>query len=245
MDIVDIAGRTRVFGAPQDWNPERDGECGALPIRDERFAPGTNKMVSEWKPSAIEIEHLKLGAPLQLGIIGTTHPVVSLGVGAVPPRPAEESAARMSRIEALLKALEEWPERLIEQDMDVTSRADLTVVLTRARLLILDLLGISAKPMGEQIADALATQAKVHAADIAGGSDEAAGSLPDMLTFARRWLPECFPANEEGQIPFARALCESLMDAAEVHMKREAERRQDEAWDRAEGAARRDALKDE
>jgi hypothetical protein len=28
-----IAGWNAAPGAPRDWDPERDGECGALPIR--------------------------------------------------------------------------------------------------------------------------------------------------------------------------------------------------------------------
>jgi hypothetical protein len=86
MDIVEIAGATRHLGAPKDWDPARDGECGSLPIRDEPFAPGVNRMVSEWRPSPEEIELLAQGAPLQLHIIGTTHPVVALGVGSVPAK---------------------------------------------------------------------------------------------------------------------------------------------------------------
>jgi hypothetical protein len=97
------------------------------------------------------------------------------------------------------------------------------VVFGQARALILALLGISAKPRGEQIADALAARAKASAQEIAG--DDAAGTLPDMLRFTKRWLPECFPAEENGQIPFARALCESLVECAEAHLKREAEER--------------------
>jgi hypothetical protein len=233
MDIIDIAGQTRVFGAPADWSAEKFGECGALPIRDEPFADG-NKMVSEWKPTEIELEHLKLGAPLQLGVVGTVHPVVSLGVGAVPPREREEPAARMSRIQALMADLERHPE-------DMTY-AEGTKLFSQARQLILDLMGISAKPVGEQIAAALDARARTMAAAEAGGADAAAGDLADMLKFTRRWLPECFPAEDNGQIPFARALCDSLMDAAEAHLKREAAEREDARLDRLATDTRRNAL---
>lgn len=212
MDIIDIAGRTRVFGAPKDWNADRDGPCGGLPIRDEG-----SLMISEWRPSEIELEHLKLGAPIQLGVVGTVHPVVSLGVGAAPPREREEPAARMSKIQALMTTLERGPDMLT---LDEEQAA-----FTGARQLILALMGISAKPVGEQIAVALEARARALAAQEVGET-EAAGDLGDMLKFARRWLPECFPAQDDGQIPFARALCDSLMDAAEAHLKREVEEKQ-------------------
>lgn len=242
MDIIEIAGKTRDFGKPLDWNDERDGPCGSLPIRDETFAPGVNKMVSEWRPSQIELEHLKLGAPLQLGVVGVVHPVVSLGVGAVPPREAETPAARMTKIQALMDALEAGPACNCTAPSEEQQRQDVET-FRGARRLILDLLGISAKPVGEQIADALAVRARASAEEIAG--EEATGKLPGMLRFTRRWLPECFPADDNGHIPFARALCESLVECAEAHLKREAEERRDAALDRAAGDARRDALRED
>jgi hypothetical protein len=40
-----IAGWNAAPGAPRDWNPEQDGECGALPIR--MFPPAAAKGQTE------------------------------------------------------------------------------------------------------------------------------------------------------------------------------------------------------
>lgn len=208
MDIIDIPGRTHVFGAPKDWNEERDGLCGALPVRAEAMGPGLYKMISEWRPNEIELEHLKLGAPLQLGVVGVVYPVVSLGVGSVPVPKAEEPTAKLSRVQRLMDVLERGPDRLTLDEEQAAFRD--------ARALILALMGISAKPKGEQIAVALAARAR-QLAEV----DQEDSDLGTMVKFARRWLPECFPATDVGQVPFARAVIESVLDAADAHLKRE------------------------
>lgn len=74
-----IDGFTRVFNAPQDWNQERDGMCGVLPIRDTMCSDG-RYMVSNWEPTPAELAALNAGAGVQLWIRGSVHPVVSLTV---------------------------------------------------------------------------------------------------------------------------------------------------------------------
>lgn len=79
-----IARTTRALGAPSDWDPKRDGRCGALPVRDEQHSPGVPRMVSAWFPDAGELAALQRGAPVYLTVIGPVHPAVSIGVGAAP-----------------------------------------------------------------------------------------------------------------------------------------------------------------
>jgi hypothetical protein len=79
-----IDGYTRALGAPVDWDAHKHGVCGMLPIRDEMSADGLRRMVSAWTPTWEEAAAIVAGAPVQLTIVGTSHPVVSLGVGAVP-----------------------------------------------------------------------------------------------------------------------------------------------------------------
>jgi len=85
MHIGRITGATRNLGAPQGWDPDKDGTCGGLPIRDEPHSPGVNRMVSSWLPTPEEIALIQAGAPIHLLIVGSAHPPVAVSVG-VPPR---------------------------------------------------------------------------------------------------------------------------------------------------------------
>lgn len=78
-----IQNATRVLKAPSDWDRDKDGHCGGLPIRDEPTTAGQG-MTSAWFPTPEEIERIKDGAPIYLTVLGTVHPPVSMGVG---PRP--------------------------------------------------------------------------------------------------------------------------------------------------------------
>ena len=119
---------------------------------------------------------------------------------------------RMTRIEKLMSDLEAGPECVCTAPSDAMRTAD-EKTFRDARQLILDLLGMSEKPVGERIyAAACAQIAKEH-------GDEP-GDLANMVTFAKRWLPECFPASDEGQVHLARAVCESLIAAADGHLRR-------------------------
>lgn len=83
-----IEGATRTLGAPQNWEKERHGPCGGLPIRDVVLPDsGLNAMGSVWFPTPEEIAALVEGAPIQLWVLGSTHPVVALMVGKTPCDP--------------------------------------------------------------------------------------------------------------------------------------------------------------
>jgi hypothetical protein len=76
MKINRIEGETRVLG-------ESQGYLG-LSIRDEAQEWGP-QMVSEWQPSATEVELIAAGAPINLTVLGAAHPPVILSVGDVTP----------------------------------------------------------------------------------------------------------------------------------------------------------------
>lgn len=76
---IRIAGATRNLGAPSGWNPETDGACSHLPIRDE-VLDAMPFMTSRWEPTPDELADFIAGGPVELRILGTTHPVVSLVV---------------------------------------------------------------------------------------------------------------------------------------------------------------------
>lgn len=84
MLIGRIEGATRYLGAPADWKPDEDGQCGHLAIRDFTY-PGSeqNVMLSAWLPTPAEIEAIQRGEPIYLHIWGTAHPVVGLSVRGV------------------------------------------------------------------------------------------------------------------------------------------------------------------
>ncbi len=66
MEIGRILGATRNLGAPPDWDKDKAGPCVGLPIRDEPYAPGANRMVSAWFPSEDELKLIAAGAPIYL-----------------------------------------------------------------------------------------------------------------------------------------------------------------------------------
>ena len=77
-----IAGETRNMVKPPDWDNEKQGHRSALAIRDVETESG-NLMYSAWYPTPAELERMQKGAPVYLGIHGTSHPVVMLGVAEV------------------------------------------------------------------------------------------------------------------------------------------------------------------
>lgn len=84
-----IPGATRYLGAPVGWEPEKDGHCAHLAVRDMPVNggpgnPGVPAMHSVWEPTPDELERLKAGAPVYLIVIGSAHPPVSLSVGRAP-----------------------------------------------------------------------------------------------------------------------------------------------------------------
>lgn len=84
MRPVRISGADpKPLGAPNDWNEERHGHCAALFIRREMI-DGVPYMRSAWEGELPEALSLLAGAPVHLGVQGTDHPVVQLGLGPLP-----------------------------------------------------------------------------------------------------------------------------------------------------------------
>lgn len=63
-------------GPPRGWNADRDGSCGALPIRVER-APNGSVLACEsaWEPTPRELELLNAGGLVVLRVCGWQVPV--------------------------------------------------------------------------------------------------------------------------------------------------------------------------
>lgn len=85
---------TQDLGAPRDIS---DGSCAALPVAVHQDQYGTWAS-SFWKPDADELEALLAGGSVVLqvratsdregGVVGASHPVVSVGVTTQPTEPA-------------------------------------------------------------------------------------------------------------------------------------------------------------
>lgn len=93
MHVGRIRNATRVLGAPFDWDPKVNGQCGGLPIRDEITTAGPT-MRSAWFPTPAEIDRINAGAPVELFVIGNVHPPVALSVGARPTEDDDNAAHR-------------------------------------------------------------------------------------------------------------------------------------------------------
>lgn len=83
MHVGRIQNATRNLVAPVDWDKDKHGACGGLPIRDENTTAG-KAMVSAWFPTPDEIKRIVEGAPIYLIVVGQVHPPVDMRVG---PRP--------------------------------------------------------------------------------------------------------------------------------------------------------------
>ena len=82
MRIGIIAGATRTFYAPDDWDEAVSGPCDPLAIRDDVF-DGVPCMTSAWFPTEEELQRMCEGAPVYFTEMGSEHSVVALGVGLV------------------------------------------------------------------------------------------------------------------------------------------------------------------
>jgi len=81
MEIGHIQGTTRVLGKSQGYY--------GLPIRDVLLndsvnGPETPAMQTAWFPTPDEMAAINAGAPIILTVLGSGHPPVMLGTGAVP-----------------------------------------------------------------------------------------------------------------------------------------------------------------
>lgn len=79
-----IEGWNAAPGAPENWDPARDGDCGALPIRVSRANDGTIRHCdSAWEPTPQELEMLNVGGSVILRVAGWQCPVA---LWAEPPK---------------------------------------------------------------------------------------------------------------------------------------------------------------
>jgi hypothetical protein len=83
MNPARIEGDAVPLGKPQDWQDDENGHCSTLWVRHD-LDRGVSFLRSAWEVEADEAGWMLAGAKLQLGIAGTAHPVVNLGLGPIP-----------------------------------------------------------------------------------------------------------------------------------------------------------------
>jgi hypothetical protein len=79
MECVRVRGENADFSPPQDWDSEKDGNCGQLPIRREVGKGGRVYLYSNWKPNTHELAILNAGGVVELLCVGV-QPPVAIGV---------------------------------------------------------------------------------------------------------------------------------------------------------------------
>lgn len=75
MKHIRIDGANANPGAPKDWRPSRDGECGALPVRATFDGTRPIKCESAWMPTPQEMDALNNGGCVILTVAGWQVPV--------------------------------------------------------------------------------------------------------------------------------------------------------------------------
>ncbi len=80
MHAQPIKNQTRNLGKPADWDEQKLGPCGSLPIVDAILPGGARCMVSAWKPTESELALLNEGGLVYLTVVGTVHPPVAMQV---------------------------------------------------------------------------------------------------------------------------------------------------------------------
>lgn len=98
-----ILGWNCAPGAPANWEPEKHGECGALPIRvfppeavTHRKEVEVQYCESAWEPSVLELEYLNQGGQVVLRVAGWQCPV-NLYVEPPPEEVGQEISAGFAR----------------------------------------------------------------------------------------------------------------------------------------------------
>lgn len=80
MHICEFPGSIAI-GKPKGWVEELDGPCYPIYVTATvDVQTGHTVLYSVYKPTDEEIEELKAGGVIRLGVVGKTHPVFQLGV---------------------------------------------------------------------------------------------------------------------------------------------------------------------
>lgn len=93
MQPAKIEGSTHTLRAPDGWDHENNGRCGALHVRAEEIED-TGFLRSAWDVNPDEAGWLLAGSKMVLGIAGPVHPVVHM---VIPPPPEDHTPVVTAR----------------------------------------------------------------------------------------------------------------------------------------------------
>lgn len=85
MRPVRVKGQNANFAKPTEWDDERDGPCGSLPVRLEKVGFYVEHN-SAWKPDEEELKLLNEGGVVELCCVGIQPPVLLCVVPRELPR---------------------------------------------------------------------------------------------------------------------------------------------------------------
>lgn len=79
MKPTNTRGATNNFIKPENWDPSL-GVCGSLEVRAELQAGQFRSVISTWKPSPLDLDMLNAGGVIEVTLLRTQQPPMSLEV---------------------------------------------------------------------------------------------------------------------------------------------------------------------
>lgn len=109
MKWIEPEGKNVDFGPPANWDQERDGTCGTLPLRRVKERGGYFYHYSAWKPTSDELAQLNAGGVIELCCVGVQPPVsIDVVANPAPESPLERRQRRFGefkkRVFSILRA---------------------------------------------------------------------------------------------------------------------------------------------
>lgn len=98
MKPTDTRDASITFTAPKDWNEDKDGKCGDLPVRVELYGESRIvQLVSTWEFSSGEREHIARGGVIEVMLCTPNQPAMAMAVvDPVGYEPATERAITLN-----------------------------------------------------------------------------------------------------------------------------------------------------
>ena len=107
MKPVPTEDATHKFAKPVNWDDEKDGTCGDLSVRVQKYNNTERiEFISTWAPSEAELALLARGGVVVLSVIGS-QPPVALWVEECPHKVADISTAPLPDEDALKRESED------------------------------------------------------------------------------------------------------------------------------------------
>lgn len=89
MKAVEFEGQSIILCPPEGWDNSEESalKCGGLPVQCLDYGNGYIVMRSFWRPSDADVEALKNGAHICVGVVGAQHPPIQVYIERCEERP--------------------------------------------------------------------------------------------------------------------------------------------------------------